>query len=218
MPDAVIFDLDGVLVDSEQLWNRAKEDLVRSAGGRWRDDAPTSMMGMSSTEWARYMHDELGVPLDTEEINRQVVARIEKLYREHLPLLPGAHDVVRVLQQRWPLGLASSSNREIIDLVLDLAGLADAFVATVSSEEVSAGKPAPDVYLKAAARVGVAPDRCTALEDSSNGMRSAAAAGMTVIAVPNPHYPPAPDALELAAVTVNAIAEVTPELVERAGA
>jgi len=211
-----MFDLDGVLVDSEQLWNQAKEELVREAGGRWREDAPRAMMGMSSTEWSAYMRDELGVERDTDEINRDVVGRIERLYRAELPLLPGAAETVHALSGRWPLGLASSSNREIIDLVLDLAGLADSFVATVSSEEVDRGKPAPDVYLEAARRVGVQADRCVAIEDSSNGLRAAVAAGMAVIAVPNPHYPPDEDALELAAASVHSLRDLTPELVERA--
>lgn len=214
--EAVIFDLDGVLVDSEQLWNRAKEALVREAGGRWREDAPRAMMGMSSLEWSRYLHDELGVALDTEEINREVVARMEALYRSELPLLPGAAQAVRAMQRRWPLALASSSNREIIDLVLEVIGLADAFAATVSSEEVPRGKPFPDVYLEAARRVGAQADRCVAIEDSANGIRSADAAGMAVVAIPNPHYPPDTDALALADVTVDAIAELTPELVTRA--
>ena len=215
MPAAVIFDLDGVLMDSEQLWNGAKEALVREAGGRWRDEAPTVMMGMSSPEWAAYLHDELGVPMDVDAINRDVVRRMEEGYRRELPLLPGATDAVRALAARWPLGLASSSNRELIDLVLELAGFADAFGVTVSSEEVARGKPAPDVYLATARRLGVAPERCVAIEDSSNGLRSAAAAGMTVIAVPNPHYAPAADALALAAAAVPVVGDVTPVLVER---
>jgi HAD superfamily hydrolase (TIGR01509 family) len=215
MPDAVIFDLDGVLVDSEQLWNAAKEALVREAGGRWREDAPRAMMGMSSPEWSAYLRDQLGVERDVEEINQDVVRRMQRLYRARLPLLPGAVDAVRALRDRWPLGLASSSNREIIDLVLDVAGLADAFVATVSSEEVERGKPAPDVYLEAARRLGVRPDRCVAIEDSSNGLRAAAAARMAVIAAPNPHYPPDQDALVLAVARVGTLGEVTPELVER---
>jgi HAD superfamily hydrolase (TIGR01509 family) len=210
----VIFDLDGVLVDSEQLWNRAREDLVRSAGGRWREDATRAMMGMSSPEWATYLRDELGVERAPDEISQRVVARMEELYRERLPLLPGAADVVRELHGRWPLGLASSANREIIDLVLELAGWADLFLTTVSSEEVARGKPAPDVYLEAAGRMGVEPDRCVAVEDSSNGLRSAAAAGMAVIAVPNPHYPPDGDALALATATVETLAELTPGLVD----
>jgi HAD superfamily hydrolase (TIGR01509 family) len=217
MPAAVMFDLDGVLVDSEQLWNEAKEALVREAGGRWREDAPRAMMGMSSPEWSAYLRDELGVDRDLQEINRDVVGRMERLYRAKLPLLPGAQEAVRALQPRWPLGLASSSNREIIDLVLEVSGLADAFAATVSSEQVERGKPAPDVYLEAARRVGVEPSRCVAIEDSSNGLRAAAAAGMAVIAVPNPHYPPDEDALALAGARVRTVGEVSPELVERLG-
>ncbi len=160
---------------------------------------------------------QLGVELEDEEINRDVVQRIEELYRARLPVMPGAVEAVRALHGRWPLGLASSSNREIIDLVLDLAGLADRFVVTVSSEEVARGKPAPDVYLEAARLVGVEPDRCVAIEDSSNGFRAAVAAGMAVIAVPNQHYPPDQDALALAAAIVRTMGDVTPELVERAG-
>jgi HAD superfamily hydrolase (TIGR01509 family) len=216
MPDAVIFDLDGVLMDSEQLWNAAKEELVRESGGRWRDDAPTAMMGMSSPEWAAYLRDELGVPMGTDAINREVVTRMLDAYRRELPLLPGARESVAALSPRWPLGLASSSNREVIDLALELAGFRDSFRAAVSSEEVERGKPAPDVYLKVADELGAEPSHCVAIEDSSNGLRSAAAAAMTVIAVPNEHYPPDPDALALAAATVAFVGDVTPELVERA--
>ena len=212
MPAAVIFDLDGVLIDSEQLWNGSKEALVRETGGRWRDEAPTVMMGMSSPEWAAYLQ-ELGVPMDVEAISRDVVRRMEEGYRRELPLLPGAGDAITALADRWPLGLASSSNREVIDLVLELSGFGDAFLVTVSSEEVERGKPAPDVYLAAARGLGVDPAECEAVEDSSNGLRSAAAAGMTVIAVPNPHYPPAADALSLAAATVPVVGDVTPDLV-----
>jgi HAD superfamily hydrolase (TIGR01509 family) len=218
MPDAVIFDLDGVLLDSEQLWNQSKEALVRESGGRWREEAPTVMMGMSSHEWAAYLRDDLGVAMPVEDISRDVVRRMEDGYRRELPLLPGAGEAVRALAQRWPLGLASSSNREIIDLVLELADFGDAFRVTVSSEEVARGKPAPDVYLAAAARLGADPARCVAVEDSSNGLRAAAAADMPVIAVPNPHYPPSPDALALAAATVTTAGDVTPALVERVGA
>jgi len=214
MPAAVIFDLDGVLVDSEQLWNGAKEELVRETGGAWRDDAPTTMMGMSSPEWSAYLRDDLGVPLDAGEISRQVVARMEARYRRALPLLPGAADAVRALAARWPVGLASSANRELIDLVLELAGFGDAFGVTVSSEEVERGKPAPDVYLAAARGLGVEARNCVAIEDSSSGLRAAAAAGMTVIAVPNPHYAPHPDALALAAAAVPVVGDVTPSLVE----
>jgi len=214
MPAAVIFDLDGVLVDSEQIWNGVKERLVRETGGVWRDEAPHMMMGMSSPEWAIYLRDTLRVPLEAADINREVVRRMDDAYRSDLPLLPGAVAAVRALAARWPLGLASSSNRELIDLVLEQAGFADAFRVTVSSEEVERGKPAPDVYLAAARGLGVEPTDCVAIEDSSNGLRAAAAAGMTVIAVPNPHYAPAPDALALAAAAVPVVGDVTPSLIE----
>jgi HAD superfamily hydrolase (TIGR01509 family) len=173
-------------------------------------------MGMSSPEWSAYMRDELDVPLDADAINREVIRRIEEGYARALPLLAGARGSVEALSSRWPLGLASSSNREIIDLALELAGLARAFEVTISSEEVARGKPAPDVYLEAARRLGVPGERCVAIEDSANGLRAAAAAGMAAIAVPNPHYPPAADALALAAVTVQSIGEVTPALVVEA--
>jgi HAD superfamily hydrolase (TIGR01509 family) len=202
---AVVFDLDGVLVDSEGVWNAARQEVALSHEGQWTPDAQRAMMGMSSTEWAAYMHDQLDVALAPEQISELVVARMRNLYKEHLPLLPGAAEAVRSLARRWPLGLASSANRYIIELVLDLSGLADCFAVTVSSEEVPHGKPAPDVYLEAARRLDVAPEECLAVEDSTNGIRSAATAGMTVVAVPNRDYPPAPEALALAHVVLESL-------------
>jgi beta-phosphoglucomutase-like phosphatase (HAD superfamily) len=154
--EAVVFDLDGVLIDSEAVWNDAHKAVAEGHGGRWLKDAQCQMMGMSSTEWSSYMHDTLGVKLSPEEISATVVARLEELYRKRLPLLEGAREGVIALAQVWRLGLASSANRPIIELVLDLAGLAQDFAVTVSSEEVPRGKPAPDVYLEAARRLGAA--------------------------------------------------------------
>jgi HAD superfamily hydrolase (TIGR01509 family) len=210
---AVIFDLDGVLVDSEQLWDQVREDLARERGGRWHDRAQADMMGMSSREWSRYMHDVIGLSDSPDEINAEVVRRLLTRYRESLPLLAGAVAAVERLAARWPLGLASSSNREVIDAVLDAAGIADRFVATVSSEEVSGGKPAPDVYLEAARRLGVDAEDCAAVEDSRNGIRSARAAGMRVIAIPNAHYPPTGDVLGAADVVLASLDELTAERV-----
>ena len=214
MPAAIIFDLDGVLLDSEQRWNEAKEALVREAGGTWLEEAPTVMMGMSSPEWSAYLRDDLGVQRDLDAINADVVRRMHESYEAGLPLLPGALETVRALAARWPLGLASSSNREIIDVFLERSGVGDLFGATVSSEQVARGKPAPDVYLETARRLEVDPRACVAIEDSANGLSAAHAAGMPVIAAPNPHYPPGDDALALAAAVVDGVAEVTPELVE----
>src|SRR5215211_5509902 len=188
MPDAVIFDLDGVLVDSETVWDEARRTVVARHSGTWKPEATRAMMGMSSPEWASYVHG-LGVDLPVDEIIAEVLAQVKEAYQRELPLLPGAPETVRRLAARWPLGLASSSNRPIIELFVDASGLRSCFAATVSSEEVAGGKPAPDVYLEAARRLDVAPEQCVAIEDSTNGIRSAKAAGMHVIAVPNPHFP-----------------------------
>jgi HAD superfamily hydrolase (TIGR01509 family) len=169
---------------------------------------------MSSHEWSRYMHEVIVLPEPPEEISAEVVGRLDAIYREKLPLFDGAVEAVKRLAARWPLGLASSSNRELIDLVLELSGLAPCFQVTVSSEEVAQGKPAPDVYLDAAHRLGVRPDRCAAVEDSENGIRSAKAAGMRVLAIPNPLYPPAEDALALADDVLDSLEELTPGRVE----
>jgi HAD superfamily hydrolase (TIGR01509 family) len=134
-------------------------------------------------------------------------------YRESLPLIDGAVDAVRRLARAFTLGVASSSNRPLIELVLEHAGIAELFAAVVSSEEVARGKPAPDVFLETARRLGFEPVGCAAVEDSSNGIRAAHAAGMRVIAIPNTHYPPAPDALALADVVVSSAHELSPELV-----
>jgi HAD superfamily hydrolase (TIGR01509 family) len=212
-PAAVVFDLDGVLIESEQVWDEAREQLVRERGGTWDDRATTDMMGMSSTEWSRYMHDRLGVPMTPAEINDDVVRRVASTYEEHLPLLPRAVETVRELGERWRLGVASSSNRPIIDLVLDRMGVRDCFAAVVSSEEEANGKPAPDVYLAVARELRVDPKGCVAIEDSTNGIKSAVAAGMRTIAVPNRQFRPDDDVLASAAVVVSSLAEVTVDLV-----
>jgi HAD superfamily hydrolase (TIGR01509 family) len=214
--EAVVFDLDGLLLDTEQVWDEVREALTRERGGRWHDRAQADMMGMSSTEWSTYMHETLGLAEPPEELNRLVVERMQERYRERLPLIDGAVDAVRRLGARWPLGLASSSNRELIDLALELMGVADLFRVTVSSEEVERGKPAPDVYLEATRRLGVAPGQAVAIEDSGAGIGAAKGAGMRVIAVPNPHFPPPPEALERADVVLASLAELTPDAVESA--
>jgi HAD superfamily hydrolase (TIGR01509 family) len=188
---------------------------VRERGATWTESATRDMMGMSSPEWSRYLAEELGVDLPPEEISDLVLERVLAGYREELPLLPGAVEAVEGLAARWPLGLASSSNREAIDLVLELSGLERHFAVALSSEEVARGKPAPDVYLEAARRLDVDARECVAVEDSENGIRSANAAGMRVVAVPNAEFPPAEDALARADRVLASLAELTPALVER---
>jgi len=212
--EAVVFDLDGLLIDSEQVWDAVRERYVTERGGRYDAEVQRALMGMSSIEWSRYLHEAAGVPDEPRAINDEVVRRMLDAYRERLPLVDGAVDAVERIAARWPLALASSSNRPLIDAALESAGLARFFRATVSSEEVPRGKPAPDVYLEAARRLGVEPTRCAAIEDSHAGIRAAKAAGVRVIAIPNPAYPPDPESLAQADVTIRSLDELTPGLVD----
>ena len=214
MIEAVVFDLDGVLIQTEELWHEVRAQLARDRGGSYDAQAQRDMMGMSSPEWSRYMHERVGIPEPPDEIAAEVIRRMEQRYRERLPLIDGAVEAVERLAARWPLGLASSSNRPLIDLVLQLSGLDRFFRATVSSEEVARGKPAPDVYLEACRRLGVEPARAAAVEDSHAGIGSAKAAGMPVIVIPNPSFPPGDEALAEADVVLGSLAELTPEAVE----
>ena len=217
MIEAVVFDLDGVLIDSEPVWEQVRRGLVAERGGHWAADAQRRLMGMSTPEWARYLSEDLGVGLPPDQVAALVVDRMAASYREHIPLLPGAVDAVRRLAARWPLGLASSAAAALIETVLEASGLRSCFQVTMSTEQVARGKPAPDIYLAVAARLGVASPDCAAVEDSSNGLRSAAAAGMRVIAVPHPQYPPDPDALAATSLVLTTLAGLTPAAVSALG-
>jgi HAD superfamily hydrolase (TIGR01509 family) len=212
--EAVVFDMDGVLLDSEEVWDAVRERYVRERGGRYDAEIQRAMMGMSSHEWSRYLHEQAGLRDEPERINDDVVALMLESYREHLPLIDGAVDAVRRIGDAWPLGLASSSNRPLIEAVLDVIGLARLFHVVVSSEEVPRGKPAPDVYLEAARRLAADAARCAAVEDSHSGIRSAKAAGMRVVAIPNPTYPPDDHALAEADVVLERIGELTPQVID----
>ena len=212
--DAIVFDLDGVLVQTEEIWDEVRGRYIVEQGGRYDEEAQRAMMGMSSKEWSAYLADDLGVPRTAEQVNADIVELMAASYREHLPLIPGAVEAVERLAAVFTLGVASSSNRELIDLVLELSGLGRHFRATVSSEEVPRGKPAPDVYLEACRRIGAEPARAAAVEDSHAGIGAAKAAGMRVIAVPNPAYPPGDEALEQADLVLSALDELTAEAVQ----
>jgi HAD superfamily hydrolase (TIGR01509 family) len=205
---AVIFDLDGVLIDSEPLWEQVRRELVSERGGNWTGEAQHRLMGMSTKEWARY----LGVGLPAQEVASVVIERMAASYAAHLPLMPGAVEAVRRMAGRWPLGLASSSPTTLIETVLDTAELQPYFRVTMSTEQVERGKPSPEVYLAVADQLGVGPGQCVAVEDSSNGLRSADAAGIRTIAIPHPRYPPDADALALAEVVLPDLGALTPEM------
>jgi HAD superfamily hydrolase (TIGR01509 family) len=206
---AVVFDMDGVLVDTEHLWDEVREELTTEWGGRYTPEAQEAMMGMSSLEWSRYLHETVGLREPPETINAEVVRRMLARYEVELPVVPGAVEAVRRLDgEGFRLAVASSSNRERIDAVLRRIELAALFEATVSSEEVARGKPAPDVYVEAARRLDVAPEKCAAIEDSASGIRAARAAGMRVIAYPNRHYPPSAEVLSTADAVIASLDDV----------
>jgi HAD superfamily hydrolase (TIGR01509 family) len=212
---AVIFDLDGLLLDSESAWDGGRRALVAEHGLEWPDGATEAMLGMSSPEWSRYVRDQLRVPLEPGEISDRVVAHVLDSYAERLPLLPGAGEAVARLAERWPLALASSSNRPVIDRVMETSGWGEVFRTWVSSEEVARGKPAPDVFLEAADRLGVEPRDAAGIEDSHNGILAARAAQLArVIAIPNHEFPPGEEALRAADVVLGSLDELTPAGVE----
>jgi HAD superfamily hydrolase (TIGR01509 family) len=213
--EAVVFDMDGVIVDTEHLWDEVREELTDEWGGRYTPEAQQAMMGMSSREWSRYLHEVVGLREPPEAINSEVVRRMLTRYETELPVVPGAVEAVhRLAAAGYRLGLASSSNRELIDVVLRELEVTELFGVTVSSEEVARGKPAPDVYLEAADRLGVDPTRCAAVEDSASGIRAARAAGMRVLAYPNRHYPPARDVLASAHATLDSLADLDANVLE----
>ena len=214
----MVFDLDGLLPDSESAWDGGRRARAAEHGRPWPEDATAAMMGMSAPEWSAYVRDRVGVPLAAEDISARVVAHVLDAYGERLPLLPGAGEAVARMAERWPLALASSSNREVIDRVMATSGWGEIFRTWVSSEEVGRGKPAPDVFLEALRRLGVPSAEAAGVEDSHNGILAARAAGLRVIAVPNHEFPPGPEALAAADVVLGSLDELTPGVVEPAPA
>lgn len=213
-PQAIVFDMDGVLTDTEVIWDQVRRGLAADEGRDWPAEATTAMMGMNTPEWSRYLVESVGLSGTPEQVANRTIDAMALRYAVHLPTLPGAVEAVRRLSEHWTLGLASSSPRRLIDSSLAALGLTEYFRATVSTEEVPRGKPAPDGYLRACELLGVDPAASVAIEDSSNGLRAAAAAGMAVVAVPRPEFPPAADALAVADIVVEGLDEVTVELVQ----
>ncbi len=210
--EGLVFDMDGVIVDTETTWHEVRRDFVAGYGGRWAEEDQRAVMGANSRQWAEHIRERFDVALSNEQVIEGVVRMLEERYRRELPLLPGAREAVRGLAKCYPLALASSSPKSVIEAVLEAAGLADRFTAYVSSDEVEQGKPSPDVYLLACERLQVDPAGSAAIEDSANGIRAANSAGLLVVAVPNPHFPPDDEALGLAARVVTSPEALTPEL------
>jgi HAD superfamily hydrolase (TIGR01509 family) len=214
--DAVIFDLDGVLVDSEIWWDEARASFAEEHGRRWTVDDRVAVMGANSPTWSRIMRDRLDLTLSPREIEAAIVAAMLDRYRTlGPPVIDGAVEAVRRIARELPVAVASSAHPAVIDAALRATGLDGVFRAIASSDEVDHGKPAPDVYLLAASRLGVAPGRTLVVEDSLNGVRAARAAGMTVVLVPNRSIPPAEGAVELADATLDRLADLEPAAVSR---
>lgn len=211
-PAAIIFDLDGTLIDTEAEWDEVRRGLASDAGLPWPDGTTQAMMGMSTPEWARHLVEVVGLPMSPEDAARITIARMAERHETGLKVLPGAVEAVRMLAAQYPLAVASSSPKLLIESAIHALGLDDAFPVRVSTEEVAAGKPAPDGFLRAAELLGVDPTACIAFEDSTNGIRSALNAGMKVIVVP-PHFHPPADELLAQTRVLDSLEDLTLEVI-----
>ena len=213
--EAVVFDMDGTLTDTESTWDVVRRSLADEDGVPWPEGATQAMMGMSTQEWSAYLVEVVGLRGTPEQAARRTIEGLQKIYRTELRVLPGAPEAIARIGSRWRLGLASSSPRLLIDQAAAAMGVLDRFATTMSTEELhdGAGKPAPDVYLEVCLRLGVEPQRAVAVEDAPNGIRAAHAAGMKVVAIPPHFHPPTPDVLALADVVIDSLDELTSDLV-----
>jgi HAD superfamily hydrolase (TIGR01509 family) len=215
--EAVVFDLDGVIVDSEIWWDEARRDFAAARGKTWTEEDRVAVMGANSRQWSHTMRRRLGVDDPEDQIERTIVDAVVSRYRqEGAPRIDGAVEAVHRIASHWPLAVASSAHPEVIDAALGATGLDGVFSVVVSSDEVERGKPEPDVYLEAARRLGIAPERCLVVEDSYNGVRAGRAAGMTVVLVPNATIPPAPGTRELASAVIDRLDDLDPSRFELA--
>jgi len=212
---AVLFDLDGVLIDSEPIWERIRRDFAERLGGTWTNEIQQRMMGVRTADWSRALSEIVGGKVPPESAAEQVIAALAEAYLHEPPVILGAADAVRALAGEVRLGLVSGSPIVLIRLVLHELDLADCFEVAMSGDDVPRGKPHPDPYLELARRMAVAPNLCAAVEDSGNGITSAAAAGAHVIAIPRGDHRPDVETLRLAKAVLPSIKELTPELVRR---
>ncbi|MFV0461673.1 MAG: HAD family hydrolase [Nostocoides sp.] len=211
---AVIFDLDGVIVASEHLWDEGWRRVIAGHGGTWDDDDTRACQGKSVPEWAAYLGQRAGIAADAAR--KEVVDFVLSAYdRGDVAILPGAADMVNEAADRVPIGMATSAPPEVIARIVQMPELSGRFSVAVSSAEVARGKPSPDVYEAAIARLGADPHVSLAVEDSSNGIRAANAAGLTVIGIEHAQYPVAGDARECAAAIYTTVPAAAAELIRR---
>lgn len=213
--DAVLFDMDGVLMDSEHRWNEVRAAFAAAHGRTWETDDQVAVMGGNSRQWSVIMRDRLGLDgMDPDRICDEVVRDVVARFRAGaVEVIPGAPEAVRRIAADRPVAIASSAHADVIAAAIDALGLHGVFGAIASSDEVEHGKPAPDVYLLAAARLGVEPSRCLVVEDSTNGVLAGKAAGATVVLVPNAAVPPAPGTDAIADLVLDRLADLHPDAI-----
>ncbi len=188
---AVIFDMDGLLVDSEPAWYRARVDLAGEHGTIWTETDQIAMAGVHTDVWVDALYDKLEGKLSRQQVLDGIVGRMVGYYEAgEVPILPGADEALGACADRFRVALASGSTTALIEACLAGAGWRDHFEALISSDEVEHGKPAPDVYLQLIARMGLDPATTAVIEDSGAGIKAGKAAGAKVIAVPNPSTHP----------------------------
>jgi HAD superfamily hydrolase (TIGR01509 family) len=212
MIEAVVFDMDGLLVDSEPLWQRARLEAFEAGRLHWSEADQERIMGSSTQRWSIYLAEKLEHAYTPGEIVDRVVAQMEQYYRDDVPLLPGAREVIARLRGRYPLGLATGSSYRLIWAALAGAGWRGVFDEVLSSDDVANGKPAPDIYLEIARRLGVPVEKTAVVEDSGNGILAGLAAGAKVIAVPHAYHRPEDDVLGQSALVLNSLLDFTPEM------
>jgi HAD superfamily hydrolase (TIGR01509 family) len=215
MIEAVVFDMDGLLVDSEPLWQNARVEAFEPGELRWTDADQERVMGQSTRGWALMIADKLDHKYSLEEIIDQVIGQMVEYYHQRVPLLPGAREVIELLKGRYRLGLASGAPYRLLNAVLESAGWTDTFAEVLSSDDLQHGKPAPDIYLEITRRFGVRAENIAVFEDSANGILAAHAAANRVIAVPSYYYKPPADVLQKAALVLPTLSDFTLDMLER---
>ncbi len=213
--EAVIFDMDGVLVDSEVYWNKSRVEFARDRGKIWTDDYQRLAMGRSTVGWATVMREKLQLDESIDDIIAEMKGRVIAHYERRMPTRPGAIESVHRMKQHFRVGLASGSPTEIIKAVLRITGLDQVFEVMIYGDDIPRGKPAPDIYLEAMAQLGVSPDVTVGIEDSANGLRSLKAAGMAAVAAPSPDFPLPPEILELADARIDTLEAFDLSLIRR---
>jgi HAD superfamily hydrolase (TIGR01509 family) len=207
MIEAVIFDMDGLLVDSEPLWQRARIEAFGAERLQWTTADQEAVMGSSTEAWANYLAEKLGHEFTPDQIIERVVSQMETYYHESIPFLPGAHAAIELVSQHYRMGLASGSSYRLINAVLDTTGWRDYFVEVLSADDLAQGKPAPDIYLEITRRMRVGVENVAIFEDSGNGILSGHAAGVKVIAVPGTYHRPHDETLAKADLVLNSLNE-----------